>query len=133
METEGILLTWLFDEPTLYNAISKYVDAEDFTEGIARDTATKMFESLESGEEFQPAVLMNAFEDNEDHKRIAGILNTKIGELESNNDKEVLLKETLIKLKNEGLGHIDTSKPGAVRRIKKIKEDIRNIQNTKLL
>ena len=133
METEGILLTWLLDEPSLYNAISKYIDAEDFTEGIARDTAAKMFSAYEEGEEFQPAVLMNAFEDNEDHKRIAGILNTKIGELESNEDKEVLLKETLIKLKNEGLGRIDTSKPGAVKRIKKVKEDIRNIQSTRLL
>lgn len=133
METEGILLTWLLDEPALYNAVSKYIDAEDFTEGVARDTAAKMFASYEAGEEFQPAVLMNAFEDNEDHKRIAGILNTKIGELENNNDIEVLLKETLIKLKNEGLGRIDTSKPGAVKRIKKVKDDIRNIQSTSLL
>jgi len=132
-ETEGILLTWLLDEPALYSAIKEYIDPMDFSEGLYRDIATEMFESLSEDKEFEPASIMCAFEDNEAHQEIAKMLHTKVEGLESKRDKEILLKETLIKLKKEGLNSIDKSSPGAGKRLRKIKEDIRHLNDINLL
>lgn len=132
-ETEGILLTWLLDEPSLYNSISNYLEPLDFSEGLYRDIAAEMFAALSENKEFEPASIMCAFEDNEAHQEIAKMLHTKIEGLESKKDKETLLKETLIKLKNEGLNNVDKTKPGAGKRIRKIKEDIRNLRDIDLL
>ncbi len=132
-ETEGILLTWLFEEPRLYPVISKYVSADDFQEGIYREIASDMFKAYDSGGEFDPAQIMCNFEDNEAHNAIAKMLHTKIEGIETDRDKEVLLRETLIKLKNESLKSVDKSQPEAGKKIRLIKEEIRKLQTEDLL
>ena len=136
-ETEGILLTWLFEDPTLYSSIATYISPDDFQEGLYREIATDMFNAYSGANNdtsgFDPAALMCKFEDNEAHKTIASMLHTKIDGIESDEEREVLLKETLIKLKQEGLKNIDKSKPGSGKRIMQIKNDIRQLQSSNLL
>ena len=132
-ETEGILLTWLFEEPELYKQVADYVSPQDFGEGLYRDIATDMIEAYNEGGVFDPASIMCRFEDNEAHETIAAMLHTKIDGIESDAEKETLLRETLIKLKREGLNNIDKAEAGAGARIRHIKEDIRKLQSAKLL
>ncbi|MCR4611923.1 MAG: DNA primase [Lachnospiraceae bacterium] len=132
-ETEGILLTWLFEEPNIYPKIAKFINPLDFQEGLYRDVATDLVKAYEEGGDFDPASIMCRFEDNSAHEEIAKMLHTKIDGIESDKDKEVLLKETLIKLKKEGLSSVDNAQAGAGARIRQIKEDIRAIETQDLL
>ena len=132
-ETEGIILTWLLEEPSLYNSIAKYLSPLDFHEGLYRDIATDMLDAYSTSGTFDPASIMCKFEDNEAHQTIANMLYTKIEGVKSDKERETLLKETLIKLKNEGLSNIDQSAPGAGARIRQIRQDIIKLQTEPIL
>lgn len=131
-ETEGILLTWIFEEPYLYDKIKKYLTIEDFTEGIYRDMASEMFEAIDKGEEFNPASIMCSFEDDEAHNEIARMLHTKIENV-SATQKEIILKETLLNLKKERKNNFDNSVENAGQKLRTLIMEIKEIERSRLI
>ena len=85
LKNQKILLTWLVDEPRLYAKIQKYISSEDFTEGIHRKAAEKLFEALRAGQEPSPSAIMTTLQADEgaaedDQKEIAALFCTKISD-----------------------------------------------------
>ena len=84
-KNQKILLTWLVDEPMLYGKIKKYITPEDFTKGIHRKAAMKLFEALEAGQAPSPSAIMTTLQADEeaaedDQKEIAALFCTKISD-----------------------------------------------------
>ena len=85
LKNQKILLTWLVDEPMLYGKIKKYITPEDFTKGIHRKAAMKLFEALEAGQAPSPSAIMTTLQADEeaaedDQKEIAALFCTKISD-----------------------------------------------------
>jgi DNA primase len=102
MESQRILITYLIEEDGLYEKIKPYILPEDFTEKLYNTVAHILFEQLERGE-VNPAKIINNFTDEEEHKAVAALFNTKPKAVETKSDKEKALNETIVRVKENSL------------------------------
>jgi len=124
LEAEKYLLTWLSDENAIFGEIKKYLSPDDFTEGVTKKTAMLLFSQLEEGR-CDPASIMDKFEDEESHKKVAGIFSTKLKAIESRAEKNraltdlvVRIKETSLKRQADDEGHTDEEESLFKRKIR---------------
>ena len=86
-KSQRLLLTWITEEPKLYQKIKKYIQVEDFTQELYRKVAEKFFEDLEQGN-FNPASIISMFQDEEEQREVASLFNTKLNEVTSDAERE---------------------------------------------
>ena len=101
--SQKLLLTWLIEEPRLYEKIRAWISADDFTEELYRKAAALLFEQFEAGQGVNPAKIVSYFEDEEEQKEAAGLFNAAIREVETKDDREKALKETLVRVKRNSI------------------------------
>lgn len=96
--TQRLLLTWLVEEPLLYEKIKKFISPEDFTTDLYKKVAGKLFGDLEAGL-LNPAAIISMFTDEEEQREAAGIFNTKLDRLETKADREKAFHDIVINVK----------------------------------
>jgi len=101
---QKMLLTWLVNEPELFNKVSAYVKPEDFIEPLYNFVATKLYEQFEK-ETLAPANIINMIENDEDHKEVAAIFNAELGADLNKNEKESAINELVLKVKLNSLDY----------------------------
>ncbi len=102
-QAQRMLLTWISDQPEIYSKISPYIKSEDFTEPIYQKVAELMFAQLSKGM-FNPATILNNFDDENDQREVAKILNTNV--LDDSADKrerERAVNEAVINIRKNSL------------------------------
>lgn len=102
-QSQKLLLTWLAEDTRLFPVISKYIDPEDFTEGVYRQAAKALYGQFEAGEKINPAKIVSMFDTEADQKEIAALFNAHIRDIETKEEKEKALKETLVKVRQNGI------------------------------
>mgnify|MGYP000486086557 FL=1 len=154
---QRVLLTWLAEEPALYQKIQNYISEEDFTEGIYKKAAVRLLSDLREGRMPNPGAIMTALQaseetDEEEQLEIASLFSTKLTDMlsrikgstevnlddqgrvfDSVNDKERALADILITIKRATLQRITEgagTDPGAFQKIVAMKKAIQNIQKT---
>lgn len=95
---QKLLLTWLVDEPDIYEKLEKYIDVTDFTEPLYQKTAQKLFADLKNGQ-WNPAAIISMFEDEEEQREVAALFNTKLEKITTKQEKERALQDILYKVK----------------------------------
>jgi len=98
MRSQGLLLTWLVEEPQVYQKIKKYILPEDFTEEPYGKAAQHLLADLEKGV-CEPASIISLFSDEEEQRKVAALFNTKLPPMENISDKEKALKDVVIAVK----------------------------------
>lgn len=99
---QKLLLTWLVDEPSIFRQVSGYVSADDFDEGMLRTVATALYEQL-SENRINPAAIVSMFEDEEDHRQVASIFNTKLSEMEVKSEREKAITELVVRIRTRAI------------------------------
>lgn len=102
MESQRILITYLIEEEGLFEKVKPYITPDDFTEKLYHTVAQILFEQLERGE-VNPAKIINNFVDEEEHKAVAALFNTKPKAVDTKSDKEKALNETIVRVKENSL------------------------------
>lgn len=101
-QSQKLLLTWLIEEPGLYQRIQEYIHPEDFTEEIYRKAAEILFRQYEEEGKPNPAQIVSLFGE-EEQREIAALFNARIEEVETKNDREKALKETILRIKQNSI------------------------------
>ena len=70
-----MFLTWLIEEPALYDKIKSYITPKDFTEKFFREVAEMLYEQFEKGASSDPARIISRFTDEEEQRKAAGMFN----------------------------------------------------------
>ena len=98
---QRLLLTWLTDYPQLYFKIKEYISPEDFTDALYSKVAERMFDDIEKNR-FNPAGMINMFEDEKEQSEAASLFTTKLPEFEVQTDKEKekAFRDILLGVKN---------------------------------
>lgn len=143
LRNEGLLLTWISDDPDVYLQIRDYISADDFSEGLVREAAQEYLKMLDEhyGDElkveaegtkaptFTPAIVIGSFEDEDEQKDIADIFNTRIPGLTTQAEKEKAFKDVLLSIKRESMDRLKKTKgAGALKDVVKIKKQMEEIQ-----
>lgn len=85
-KSQRLLITWVTDEPSLYEKIKKYISAQDFTEELYRKVAERLFQELEQGN-YNPAGIISMFEDEEEQREAASLFHTSLPELSTGQER----------------------------------------------
>ena len=126
---QRILLTWLIDQPKLFQIIEEYVTPEDFTETNYQKVAELLYEQYHLGE-LNPARILNHFTEEEEHREVAALFNTRIRELTTEEEKDRAIKETIIKVKNNSIDHQTMNlNPTDMVGLQRLMESKRKLQN----
>ena len=96
-QSQKLLLTWLIEDTRLFDSIKGWITEEDFTEPLYRKAAQELFTQYGESGQVNPAKIISRFQEEEEQKEIAGLFNAKIHEVETKQDKEKALKETIVR------------------------------------
>ena len=102
-KAQGLLLTWMVEEVSLFNKISEYVSPEDFSEGFYRDVAVKIFEKLRAGDLRFSNICDDYADDMEKQRLLSQILNTTLGTNLSDDEKKKAVTESILKIRQASL------------------------------
>ena len=101
--SQKLLLTWLIEDTRLFRIVSSLVSPDDFTEVLYHKVATTLFEQFQTEGTVNPAKIISMFEDEEEQKEVAGLFNARIHEVETQNEMEKAIKETIIRVKQNSI------------------------------
>lgn len=96
--SQRLLITWVTDEPALYEKIKKYISAEDFTEELYRRVAERLFRELEQGD-YNPAGIISMFEDEEEQREAASLFHTSLPELTTGQERAKAFHDIVLAVK----------------------------------
>ena len=99
-----LLLSWLIEDPSLFEAVKKRITTEDFYEENYHTVATMLYEQLEQGEVL-PAKIINYFQDVESQKMVAQMFQTDFQTNMSLDEKEKALNELIVRIKEYSIDH----------------------------
>ena len=105
-KAQMLILTWLIDDPELYDKIKDFLTPEDFTEGIYRQLASMIYEQYENKHNVEPAKIISCFQDKDEQSLVAAIFSAEMqGELDEAR-RQKAIKDTIMKLKEHSLDRL---------------------------
>ncbi len=103
---QGKLLSWLCEEPKIFEVVSRYIRPDDFADSLYRKVAEELFRQLEEGSP-NPAEIIGRFADEEEQRLIAEAFHQNVGAIESISMKESALKDLMLNIKRLSLTRDD--------------------------
>uniref|UniRef100_UPI00405795CF DNA primase n=1 Tax=Acetatifactor sp. TaxID=1872090 RepID=UPI00405795CF len=97
-KSQRLLITWITDEPSIYQKIKGYISAGDFTEDLYKRVAERLFAELNQGT-YNPAGIISMFEDEEEQREAASLFHTTLPELTTVQEREKAFKDILLTVK----------------------------------
>ena len=133
LQSQKILLTWLIENEQIFKQIKKYITPQDFTKELYQTVAELLYEQYEEGN-LIPAKVMNHFTDEEEHREVASLFNTRIQRLETKAEQEKALKETIIRVKSHSVEEASRRlEPTDILGLQRIMEAKRSLQDLQKL
>ena len=101
-QSQKLMLTWLIEEPELFEQVSPYLGPEDFTEELYQTAAKLVFSQYREGK-ISPAGIISMFAEEEQQREIAGLFHARLKEVTTPAEKEKALWETVVRLKENSI------------------------------
>lgn len=105
-QSEAALLTWLVDDPRLFDKISGLVGPEDFQEDLYRQVAGDVFAAHRASEDgaVNPAAILDRYMDDEENSRqVAALFHTTLTREEAESEKRKAFEETVKRIRQRSL------------------------------
>lgn len=121
-KSQRLLLTWLIEDQRLFDVVRPYISPEDFTDAVCQRAARLLFQQYEEGD-VSPARILRAFPE-EEQREAASLFHARLDEIETRQEREKALKETILRVKNNSIA--DRSKrmdPADVEGFQKLMQD----------
>ena len=103
LTAQKFFLTWLIEEPSIYDKTKDYINEDDFVEPLYHHVAALVFEELRATGQVMPARILNRFEDVEEQKTAASLFNTRLKTDDDPAVREKALNETVKRIKKNSL------------------------------
>ncbi|WP_349673457.1 DNA primase [Lacrimispora sp.] len=122
MQSQRLLLTWLIENPVLFDKIIGVITPDDFIEELYRKVAQMVFDGHAAGT-LNPAEILNHFIDDDDQYRtVAGLFHASLKESLDNEEQKKAFSETIMKVKKNSLDHASRHAAGIEELQRIIKE-----------
>ncbi len=100
---QRLLLTYLSDDPGLYEKISAHLAPSDFTEGIYRKIAETAFATISESGTINPNMIVSLFEEKEEQEEAGAIFNTALPGEEEGVERTKAISDIIVKIKCHSL------------------------------
>lgn len=102
-QPQKLLLTWLVNEPILFEKLHGIIGPDDFYEPIYHGAAMMLFDQYAREQKVIPAQIMNQYTDLEDQKKIAELFNTMLKQAPSPEDNNKALTDIVRRVKEDSI------------------------------
>lgn len=126
-QSQKILLTWLIEEPELYDKIKDIITADDFKDEMYRKVAGLVFQQFSENGKVLPAAILNQFSSKEEQNEVAALFNTGLDGEINHAEKEKALNDTIHKVKKFSLDY-DSSRVTDLKQLQEIIRQQTNLQ-----
>lgn len=99
---QGILLTWLSEDMSLFPIVRENLLPDDFLDEPYRTVAGMLYEQAEAGA-IAPAKIISCFDSKEEQSVVAGLFNKQVKEVREPREQEKALNEVVKSLKKASL------------------------------
>ena len=131
-QSQKLLLTWLVNDTGLFETIKGLIKADDFTEELYHRVAEELFDQYERDKSVNPARIVSMFPEEEEQKEVAALFNARIHEVETKNDMDKALKETILRIKQNSIDyrtrHADPTDMNALMQIVEDKRALEKLE-----
>lgn len=131
-QSQKLLLTWLVNDTGLFETIKGLIKADDFTEELYHRVAEELFGQYERDKSVNPARIVSMFPEEEEQKEVAALFNARIHEVETKNDMDKALKETILRIKQNSIDyrtrHADPTDMNALMQIVEDKRALEKLE-----
>jgi DNA primase len=125
-QSQKLLLTWLIEDPRLFDAIRGLISADDFTEEPYHRVAGQLFAQYEEEHAVNPARIISSFDDAEEQNAAAALFHAPLHEVENKSDREKALKETILRIKQHAIDYrVQHADPNDLAAFQRVVEDKR--------
>ena len=137
---EKLLLTWLADDPEIFDQIKPYIKPEHFQEGVARKAARGYWKILEEHGGGNPASVIGMFESEEEQEEAASLFHTRLAGLNDAREREKALKDIIVSVRKTAAdreqkksenGEVELSAESVRRRLE-AKKDLQALKGIQL-
>jgi DNA primase len=104
VSAQRILLAYLLDKTKWFMKVAQVISPEDFVDPFYNKVASLFWEQMESGQG-NPAQIMNHFEDEEEHKKVAQLFVSPIRANLTMDEQEKAINDAVMKIKKESLDY----------------------------
>ena len=130
-QSQRLFLTWLIEDERLFDLTKGYISPDDFTEEIFRDVAKVLYEQHAAGE-INPAQIISRFTDEEQQREAAALFHARLHPLETRQEKEKALKETILRIKKNSMdvrsGKLEPTDLAGLQRLIEDKKQLAQLQ-----
>lgn len=119
-KAQRLLITWIADEPALYDKIKKYISAKDFTDPLYSQVAERLFADLETGS-YHPAAIIDMFTDEEQQRQAAALFHTQLPQSEEMN-REKAFHDIVYSVKKDSYEYYSSRLGADVKALNKVIE-----------
>lgn len=102
VQIQRILLAYLLDRSDWFKKVAEVISPDDFIDEFYKKVAWKFWEQMESGQA-NPAQIMNYFEDEEEHRKVAELFVSPFGTNLSLAEQEKAVNDAVIRIKKASL------------------------------
>lgn len=118
-QSQRLLLTWLIENPFLFDKIEGIITPDDFIEDLYHQVAKMVFDGHAAGN-LNPAEILNHFiNDEEQYRVVAGLFNASLKESLDNEEQKKAFSETIMKVKKNSLDYASRNAAG-IEELKRI-------------
>lgn len=119
-KAQRLLITWIADEPALYDKIKKYISAKDFTDPLYSQVAERLFADLETGS-YHPAAIIDMFTDEGQQRQAAALFHTQLPQSEEMN-REKAFHDIVYSVKKDSYEYYSSRLGADVKALNKVIE-----------
>ncbi len=99
-QSRQLLLTWLAEEPKLYERIQKFITPKDFVIPMYEQVAERLFSGIAQGK-INPAMLVSMFEDPAEQAEAANLFTTKLEDIHTDEERQKAFHDIVYAVKKD--------------------------------
>jgi DNA primase len=127
-KAEKILLTWIIDEPSVFDKIKEYILPKDFIDPLLKDVAEKLYAQFEQGN-VSPAAIVGTYDTEEAHSEVSALFNEQLDSSLSKAERERALNDVVQLVKKNSINYAiqNTSDPRKMQELTQQQIKLSNI------
>ncbi len=102
---QGIFLTWLSNDPALFDKTKNIISVDDFVDEPYHQVAEMMYEQHDKMGHVEPAKIISRFQSKEEQSLVAGLFNKELKAVTQNAEQEKALNEVVQSIKKYSLDY----------------------------
>lgn len=104
-QSQGIFLTWLSNDPLLFEKTREIIGAEDFVDEPYHQVAEMIYEQYVNTNAVEPATIISKFQSKEEQSLVAGLFNKELKAISRDAEQQKALNEVVRSIKKHSLDY----------------------------